>query len=52
LESGKQAGFSIDMLDHRTGMLAHEDIHSRFRVGRYGVNIEDIDGIAVPSMWL
>lgn len=49
-ESGKRAGFSIDTLDHRTGMLAHEDIHGRFRVGRYGVNIEDIDGIAVPSM--
>ena len=50
LESGKRVGFSINTLDHHTGVLAHQDIHSRFRVGRYGVNIEDIDRIAVPSM--
>ena len=49
-ESGKRVGFSINTLDHRTGVLAHQGIHSRFRVGRYGVNLEDIDGIAVPSM--
>ena len=50
LESGKRVGFSIDTLDHRTGVLAHQEIHSRFRVGQYGVNLEDIDGIAVPAM--
>jgi nucleoside-triphosphatase len=50
LESGKRVGFSINTLDHRTGVLAHQGIHSRFRVGRYGVNLGDIDGIAVPSM--
>ena len=50
LESGKRVGFSINTLDNRTGVLAHQDIQSRFRVGRYGVNLEDIDGIAVPSM--
>lgn len=50
LESGKRVGFSIDTLDHRAGVLAHQGIKSRLRVGRYGVNIEDIDRIAVPSM--
>jgi len=49
-QSGKRVGFSINTLDHRTGVLAHQGIHSRFRVGRYGVNLEDIDGIAVPAM--
>jgi nucleoside-triphosphatase len=48
--SGKRVGFSINTLDHRTGVLAHQNLHSLFRVGRYGVNLEDIDGIAVPSM--
>jgi nucleoside-triphosphatase len=43
-------GFSINTLNHRTGVLAHQDIHSRFRVGRYGVNLENIDQIAVPAM--
>ena len=50
LESGKRVGFSINTLDNRTGVLAHQDIKSHFRVGRYGVNLEDIEGIAVPSM--
>jgi nucleoside-triphosphatase len=49
-ESGNRVGFSINTLDHRTGVLAHQSIHSRFRVGRYGVNIKDIDMIAVPLM--
>jgi nucleoside-triphosphatase len=49
-ESGQRVGFSINTLDHRTGVLAHQAIHSRFRVGRYGVNLGDIERIAVPAM--
>ena len=49
-ESGNRVGFYINTLDHRIGVLAHQGLHSRFRVGQYGVNIEDIDRIAVPSM--
>jgi nucleoside-triphosphatase len=30
--------------------LAHRKIRSRFRVGPYGVNLHDMDQIAVPSM--
>ena len=43
-------GFSIDTLDGKTGVLAHRGIKSRFRVGAYGVNLQDLDQIAVPSM--
>ncbi len=32
------------------GILARIDIRSHIRVGRRGVNIQDIDKIAVPSM--
>ena len=49
-EKGKRVGFSITTLDHRTGVLAHQRIKSRCRVGKYGVNLKDIDRIAVPSM--
>jgi nucleoside-triphosphatase THEP1 len=49
-EMGRRAGFSINTLDGKQGVLAHQDIKSRGRVGRYGVNLEDIDRIAVPSM--
>ncbi len=30
--------------------MAHVDIRSRYRVGRYGINLQDIDRVAVPSM--
>jgi nucleoside-triphosphatase len=43
-------GFSIVTLDGRQGILAHQDIRSPHRVGKYGVNLQDIDSIAVPAM--
>ncbi len=49
-ERGMRTGFSIETLDGKRGLLAHVDIKGQFRIGRYGVNIEDIDHIAVPSM--
>lgn len=49
-EKGRRTGFSIMTLDGKRGVLAHENMKSRFRVGKYGVNVEDIDQIAVPSM--
>ena len=47
---GRRVGFSITTLDGRQGTLAHIDIKSKIRVGRYGVNLRDIDRIAVPAM--
>ena len=49
-EKGRRVGFSITTLEGKTGVLAHQNIRSTFRVGRYGVNLEDLDQIAVPSM--
>jgi nucleoside-triphosphatase THEP1 len=49
-QGGKRVGFSITTLDGKEGVLAHQDTKSRFRVGKYGVNLEHIDKIAVPSM--
>ena len=49
-QQGNRVGFSIDTLDGQNGVLAHVDLKSRFRVGRYGVRIETIDRIAVPSL--
>jgi len=49
-EKGRRVGFSITTLDGRRGMLAHQDVNSPYRVGKYGVNVRDIDRIAVPSM--
>ena len=49
-DKGRRVGFSITTLEGKTGVLAHQDIRSTFRVGKYGVNLEDLDQIAVPSM--
>jgi nucleoside-triphosphatase len=45
-----RAGFSIRTIDDKKGMLAHIDCKSPHRVGRYGVNISDIETIAVPTI--
>jgi nucleoside-triphosphatase THEP1 len=49
-EKGKRVGFSITTLDGKQGVLAHREIKSRFRVGKYCINLEHIDHVAVPSM--
>ena len=37
-------------LDGKSGILGHEDVKSLFHVRRYGVSIENIEGIAVPAI--
>ncbi len=49
-ERGRRTGFWIMTLDGKKGVLAHEEIESRFVVGKYGVNVQSIDEIAVPSI--
>ncbi|MBP1726807.1 MAG: ATPase [Deltaproteobacteria bacterium] len=47
----RRVGFAIETLDGKRGILAHQDLRSRYEVGRYGVNLADIEGIAVPSLF-
>ena len=42
-EKGMRVGFSIQTLDGWRGVLAHKDIASHFTVGRYRVNIADVE---------
>jgi nucleoside-triphosphatase len=49
-EGGRRVGFAITTLDGRQGVLAHIKLQSPVRVGKYGVNLPDIDRIAVPAM--
>lgn len=49
-DRGQRVGFSINSLDGRQGVLSHRDIKSPYMVGKYGVNLKDIDHVAVPSM--
>ncbi len=47
---GKRTGFLMKTVDGKKGYLAHQDIRSDFRIRRYGVSIENIEQIAVPSI--
>jgi nucleoside-triphosphatase len=49
-ENRKRVGFAIETMDGRKGVLAHVSIKSPFRVSKYGVNLEDIDEVCVPSL--
>lgn len=49
-ENGKRVGFAITDLAGGSGVLAHVAIASEFRVGRYGVNKDDIEAIGVPAI--
>jgi nucleoside-triphosphatase len=47
---GKRIGFLMKTLDGKSGYLAHQDIRTDMRIRRYGVSIENIETIAVPSI--
>jgi nucleoside-triphosphatase len=47
---GKRVGFLMRTLEGRSGYLAHQDIRSDFQIRRYGVSIENIETLAVPSI--
>jgi len=48
---GKRVGFLMKTIDGKEGYLAHQDIKSDFYIRRYGVSIENIESIAVPSIF-
>lgn len=49
-EGGVRKGFSLNTLDGREGVLSHIDIKSRKRVGRYKVNLKDLEDIGVKAV--
>ena len=44
------SNFSINTLDGKEALLAHVNVSGRCRVGRYGVVLENIESVAIPSM--
>lgn len=49
-EGGRRVGFAITDLRGASGILAHVDHPSGYRVGKYGVNREDLERIGVPAI--
>jgi nucleoside-triphosphatase THEP1 len=49
-EKGRRVGFLIITLEGHEGILAHEKSRNRPKVGKYGVHLEELERLAVPSM--
>ena len=48
---GVREGFRLVTLDGPTAILAHSDIHSQYRVSKYGVDLEGLDGVGVSALY-
>ena len=48
--AGQRQGFAITTLNGEKGVLAHIDVESPYRVGHYGVLINDFEKIAVEPL--
>jgi nucleoside-triphosphatase len=47
---GRRVGFRIVTLEGREALFSHVDVKGSFRVGKYGVNIGDLDSVAVAAL--
>jgi nucleoside-triphosphatase len=47
---GRREGFALVTLDGQTATMASIRSPSRYRVSRYGVDLEAIDGVGVPAI--
>jgi nucleoside-triphosphatase len=48
--SGTRVGFEICSLDGRKGILAHKDLRTRHRVGKYGVDVAGFEVLVLPLL--
>jgi len=49
-EQGVRKGFRLVTLDGQEAILAHVDIHSPYRVSKYGVDIDSLDQVGVSAL--
>jgi nucleoside-triphosphatase len=47
---GVRQGFRLVTLDGQEVILAHINIHSQYRVSKYGVDIDSLDRVGVPAL--
>lgn len=48
-ESGTRVGFKVISFRGKVSILAHIDIKSQFKVGKYGVDIEAFEKVSIPE---
>jgi nucleoside-triphosphatase len=46
----QRQGFEIVTLDGPTAILSHVDFHSPHRVGKYGVNVDNLNSLGVAAL--
>ena len=49
-EKGERVGFEIVTLDGRAAWLSHVGFAGPYRVGKYGVNMENLHRVGLPSL--
>lgn len=49
-ERGERVGFTVESLDGERGVLAHVDFPGPPRVGKYGVDVEAFEQVALPAL--
>jgi nucleoside-triphosphatase len=49
-QRGRRVGFEIETFEGERGVLAHADLPGPPRVGRYGVDLEAFEGLALPAV--
>jgi nucleoside-triphosphatase len=49
-EKGDRKGFRLITVDKQEGVLAHVDIRGGLKIGKYTVNLEDLENIGVASV--
>jgi nucleoside-triphosphatase len=49
-ERGRRVGFMVETFDGRTATLAHVDFRGPPTVGKYGVDLEAFERVALPSL--
>jgi nucleoside-triphosphatase len=47
---GTRQGFRLVTLDGHDAILAHVDSHSRYRVSKYGVDVQNLDNVGVAAI--
>jgi nucleoside-triphosphatase len=49
-KGGRRVGFEIETFGGARGLLAHVDIKGPPRVGRYGVDLQEFERLALPAL--
>ena len=50
IKDNRRVGFKIITLEGKEGILAKEGLESRFKLGKYGINLKDLEEIGVEAI--